>query len=428
MSRLRKLKERKNRIKATACGLSLALAVGLAQDLGTYALFTDTEEVSSDLAISTGDVDVELSSNSDNINSEFTGNTYTKQFKIANNGTLNQNIQLKLDMVLGEGLNDSDWIDSYEITFDSGIEPINNLFGNETYVDLKDNTTKELFTLNPGKEITATISIKTKNKNLSETKKQELANKSFELQLNIKAIQIGIENIKSAGFYDIEVRTDKFTIAPMIFGITFKDDGTRLEYITIDFDNFVGKPKNITLAKKSGQFNNGDMTWSLSNSSLNIRADLYNTSQKKWYIDNTFTDKHYLIFAFEYEMETRYFKFEFKVGANSIDRNPSVDVKITEVDSSLKALSEPEILTITNKIEDVESTNIEAEVKVPTESDTIEQPKVDGVEVSTESDVIEQSKDEEVEVSTKSNLLEQPKEEIQVILPSQTDVIEERKE
>ena len=55
MSRLRRLKKlrRKNRIKATACGLALALVIGSAQGLGTYALFTDVEDASSNLAIST---------------------------------------------------------------------------------------------------------------------------------------------------------------------------------------------------------------------------------------------------------------------------------------------------------------------------------------------------------------------------------------
>ena len=53
MSRLSKIKrkrKRKNRIKATSYGLVLALAVGSAQGLGTYALFTDTENVPSDIA------------------------------------------------------------------------------------------------------------------------------------------------------------------------------------------------------------------------------------------------------------------------------------------------------------------------------------------------------------------------------------------
>ena len=61
-SRLKRLKDirRKNKIKTTFCCLTLALAMGISQGIGTYALFTDNENVSSDISLSTGDVDVEV--------------------------------------------------------------------------------------------------------------------------------------------------------------------------------------------------------------------------------------------------------------------------------------------------------------------------------------------------------------------------------
>ena len=91
MSRFRRLKEEKikNRIKSISFVLALALLIGSVQGLGTYALFTDTEDVASNLAISTGDVDVKVSE----------GQTITElaqgiNFSITNQGTLNQNISL----------------------------------------------------------------------------------------------------------------------------------------------------------------------------------------------------------------------------------------------------------------------------------------------------------------------------------------------
>ena len=61
-SRLKRLKNirRKNKIKNNFCCLTLALAMGISQGIGTYALFTDNENVSSDISLSTGDVDVEV--------------------------------------------------------------------------------------------------------------------------------------------------------------------------------------------------------------------------------------------------------------------------------------------------------------------------------------------------------------------------------
>ena len=62
MSRVTRLKKERKRklIKTTSCGLALALVLGTTQKFGSFALFTDTARIPSDISLSTGDVDVEI--------------------------------------------------------------------------------------------------------------------------------------------------------------------------------------------------------------------------------------------------------------------------------------------------------------------------------------------------------------------------------
>ena len=71
--------------------------MGISQGIGTYALFTDNENVPSDISLSTGDVDVEVNPVGDFTDTELNLSNYIEMpIKITNNGTLNQNIRLSL--------------------------------------------------------------------------------------------------------------------------------------------------------------------------------------------------------------------------------------------------------------------------------------------------------------------------------------------
>ncbi|WP_155490080.1 TasA family protein, partial [Paraclostridium sordellii] len=124
MSRIRRLKEnrRKNTIKTTVASLALVLALGFTQVIGTYALFTDTVDLPSNLSISTGDVDVRVD---DGFNITIEDDYYIKdneqiqkkhKFNIYNDGTLKQNISLSLDY--NSNMNIDGYI-SYDLKFDN---------------------------------------------------------------------------------------------------------------------------------------------------------------------------------------------------------------------------------------------------------------------------------------------------------------------
>lgn len=198
MSRLRRLKERrKNRIKATSCGLALALVMGSAQGLGTYALFTDVEDVPSDIALSTGDVDVEVSTDN-----HFTDVQPGKEIKmpvtITNNGTLNQNIKLDLDI--------SDAIES-NLTHNFKFDDVTL---NEDLVMYND---AGLFVLAPGGSITGSINI-TVDKSMSNELQNSLAGKVQNVNLTVKSTQVNKDKtLVNNGFYDVAIQKNTISLA-----------------------------------------------------------------------------------------------------------------------------------------------------------------------------------------------------------------------
>ncbi len=200
MSRFRRLKDRrrKNRIKATSYGLVLALAVGSAQGLGTYALFTDTENVPSDIALSTGDVDVKI-----NPGTDFTdvkpGDVRDMPLEITNNGTLNQNI--KLDLLISDAIREhiigEFMFDGITINKDNGV-----MYNNG-----------ELFVLAPGSSINGSIKITVKDMNKEEQNK--LAGNKQSVNLTVKSTQISDNKneVFNDGFYDEVTQTNTITVA-----------------------------------------------------------------------------------------------------------------------------------------------------------------------------------------------------------------------
>lgn len=194
MSRLRRLKEnrRKNIIKTTMASLALILAIGSTQVIGTYALFTDTVDVPSDLSISTGDVDVKVGEGLDFTDVQ-PGDEIEIPVTITNQGTLKQNISLKLDI--------SDEITKYlthKFAFDG--------------VTIKDGVMyngEELFVLAPGESITGSTNI-----TMSKELQNSLAGKPQAVNINVKATQVNEGNTwVDDGFYDLAIQKNTISIA-----------------------------------------------------------------------------------------------------------------------------------------------------------------------------------------------------------------------
>lgn len=407
MSRLERLKElrRKNRIKATTCGLALALAIGSAQGLGTYALFTDTEDVPSDLAISTGDVDVEVNDGLAFIDVQPQSNIEIP-FVITNKGTLNQNVSLNLDI--------STEISKY-LTYSIIFSNDNIIRKGEILYDGSD-----LFVLSPGQIINGSIQITVGN--MSSEIQKELYGKVQKINLNIKSTQINKDNtLVNNGFYDIEIQESTIMIGEenVIYGDAVKvtpangyaEDSTinlKVSNTTnyIGLESVIDNIKNVDrqngeITSKNGAFKNTN--------SFNIGNQWYTFDNKvdTTLIGNDFGQGNDISVKLKYnDGSYKIYNFDFKV-KDIVNGNRLLAVKVTLeqdvmylINEDIDKPSEPEIVNTSNE-----------KVEVPSESEIVELPKV-----------------EEVEISTESNLLEQAKEEIQVVLPNQTDIIAEKRE
>ncbi len=413
MSRLRRLKKlrRKNRIKATACGLALALAIGSVQGLGTYALFTDVEDVSSNLAISTGDVDVEVNDGIDFIDVQPQDNIEVP-FVITNKGTLNQNVSLKLDISTG--------IIKY-LTY--GI-----IFSN-------DNITRngeilyngsDLLVLSPGETINGSIQIAVGN--MSSEIQKELYGKVQDIELSIKSTQINKDNtLVNNGFYDVEIQRSTIMIVKVTPANGYNEDSTvslkvsnttnysGLESVIDNIENV--DRKNIEITSKKGAFKNTN--------SFDIGGQWYTFYDKvdTRLIGNGFGQGNDISVKLKYnDGSYKIYNFDFKV-KDIVNGNRLLAVKVTLeqdamylIDEDIDKPSESEIVSISNE-----------KVEVSSESEIVNTSN-EKVEVPSQSQIVELPKVEEVEISTESNLIEQSKEEIQVVLPNQTDIIAEKRE
>ncbi|MDU7904041.1 MAG: hypothetical protein E7J33_00485, partial [Peptostreptococcaceae bacterium] len=100
VKRLNKLRE-KNKLKATMVSLALTLSISLMPSLETYAIFKDSESMTKDISISTGDVDVRVDNGFNIVWSEDEHDDENimfkaHEFKIYNDGTLKENLRLNL--------------------------------------------------------------------------------------------------------------------------------------------------------------------------------------------------------------------------------------------------------------------------------------------------------------------------------------------
>lgn len=446
MSRLRRLKKlrRKNRIKATACGLALALVIGSAQGLGTYALFTDVEDASSNLAISTGDVDVEVSKGH-NFTDVQPGSSNPYIYTITNNGTLRQQIKLSIDIpttvddsTLDSALSYLKSEISYSVDFglkqsteeDSEQIPI---LDNEVgkYVDkiesiklseekiLQDNGT--IFILEPGQQITANATINIPN--IDDKSIQESLNNigNIELYLNVEARQISdnINQFTNYGFYDIEsqkniINISKVNIVPseaVIIDQLGSGALNKTQRVRI-YERYIGisdRAKDFKLEEATGLFTG----CKISEKQDTITIEDSRIYDGENYLFGDIEGKDNVTIGYTEDNISKQVKFDFLQNYD-IHGNKRVIVKytITTINNS-KTIVEKNGLIIATELE--ESTKLEV----------VEPPK-DEVEESTEPGVIEPPKDE-VEEQIEQEVVEQPKEEITEI-PKQPEAIEQPKE
>lgn len=425
MSRLKKLKERKikNKIKATSCGLALALLIGSVQGLGTYALFTDNVDVSK-LAISTGDVDVSAGEGfKDDLIDK--NNIITKSFKIKNQGTLRQKLQLGLitnTSISEEALKNI----NYNLTMTHGeknIKPINlNFYEIKQMepIDLEYEHGGKVI-LKPGEIIDCTATISLKNGSRSNQEKVNI-----EFNLNILASQIGYK--KHKGFIGIHNQNNNFLIKKS----NLEDLETNLDVeFEYDDDNdgcshenkeryeieieIPGERKfrNLEIIKGTGQFK------SIETCSKETDKDEFDIIKKPegefilgdGGIGTEYSDSQKLFVKIEFttgEIETWEIKFRY--------RNNKLQAYYTVVNverEGVEVPSEPEVVEPQKE-----------EVEKPSKPEIVEPPKEE-VEKPSEPEIVEPPK-EEVEVPSEPEVVEPPKEEI--VVPTQPDIIAPPKE
>lgn len=419
MSRLRRLKQnrRKNTIKTTMASLALVLAIGSTQVIGTYALFTDTVDVPSDLSISTGDVDVKVGEGLDFTDVQ-PGDEIEIPVTITNQGTLNQNISLKLDI--------SDKITKHltkrEFVFDGiTINDDGVMYNNE-----------ELFVLAPRSSITGSINI-TVSAKMDKEEQNSLAGKPQNVNLIIESTQVNKDNnLVNNGFCDVAIQENTISVA-------------QREIITIatgEKAHFTGKHGNsfknsYIPVNVKGTNNEFELSATVSSGSNSVEYDA------KHY---KYRNEDYILIQPKKENDSIEFKGVVNItitvtvkkdGTVIESYNLKCNVTITDAGNDCDRTDHPtdgnekchvDIVntghkTILNILEEGEAEPESPEVTPPTEGEN--QPPQD-----TELPDVEQKPEEDVDkpqaTEEKSEEIKLPKEE--VVTPSKPDIIAPSKE
>lgn len=424
MSRLKSLKEkiRKKTIKTTMASLALALAIGSTQIMGTYALFTDTEDIASNLDISTGDVDVEAEvvESLSQITGLQPGDTITGKFKIINNGTLNQNLILNINADnanLPEGydiLNYLDWSISFESYNGKSIKTISKSSQNK---EIRYNTENDdLVTLNPsvGSYITANVNLNLSG-NIPAEVQSAIAGKDIGINLQISSYQTNAtDNIKTDGFWDRDIKYNNIQLGEinLISGDAIKvsghGEGLSGNDITIEFKAFT----NIVTSNKvkvqvlEDEHNKPTGAFVGSNAVAQTKDKfVITTNIKTNTIPREFKGEHTITIRFTEGSKSVIVKFDFRtIDESDIHGNLKLQAKyeiIKFLKEEIEESSESEVVD-TSKEEEA----------VPSEAEILEKPKEEEA-VPSEPEVVEQLKEESV-VLSKPDIIEQSKEEIEI--------------
>lgn len=427
MSRLKRLKEkrRKNTIKTTMASLALTLAIGSAQTMGTYALFIDTEDVTNNLTISTGDVDVKIDGNRFNIEhiikNDDEDKAYTiPEFKIINEGTLKQNLKLRVSNI--NNINEIDRI-AEEIEYNFTFYDVNGKEILSKEVELSTLMGKgielkydsgELVVLDSDEFITVKGSLDIDDDIDEYT--NELVNKTMNIELNVLASQINNDKvIQKDGFYDKAVQNNTITFGEA--NIIVDGEGMKVAgngqpenqfievYPTKDFNPI---PENIEFISGTGLFENAKVGYKNSGA-FEIRAHIYDKKLGYKFKDDFGTDK--IVIRFIYGDTTKEIEFDFRKAKNP-SGNRVAEAKYTIL-KEYKTIKEPvkEEISEPNNTEAVESPD--EEIYKPSEQDIIEPPKEE-VELPSEQEAVGIPKEEEIVVPSKPDIIVPAKEEIEI--------------
>lgn len=389
MSRVKKLKERKgrriNKLKIAAVSLTLTLTISSTQALGTYALFTDTEDLVSDLSISTGDVDVEVNKGFDKTDVQ-SGHTFTHNVIITNNGTSNQNIRLELEKKL-------DYVD-YSVDFvDEKIADLASLSIVEQNITNADGT---LFVLPPGEQVNATINIR-----IGEIPK-DVYNTTENIKLVVLASQINKANtIVKNGFYDIAIQqntinfigkeniitSDKGQIK--VAGLGEGNNFLKIDYIKGAFTI----PTSIKFVEGTGKFENSKVRLDSNNTFDIFDVSVYDKKNKNYLFEDKYgVDRITIDFIYKDKILRVYFDFRL---AEKVHGNRAAIAKYTITEPLKTIIKEKSQQNLEQTImEDIEESS-QVETTQPSQQEVVESPKSEETPEPVQPKITEQPIDNE---------------------------------
>ena len=171
---------KKNKIKCITSALSLSMLMGISQPMVTWALFTDTVTIKGNQTISTGTVDVEIREVDEQSSVE--SGEVCKTFKIESNGTLDQNIGIKVSGTLFENH------ENIELHYSTGKNDGKKELTSETIIPTRK--------LKSGNTTSFKIHVSLKD---DDNLKKEMSTEALSLRVDVDAKQIG--NV-TKGFID----------------------------------------------------------------------------------------------------------------------------------------------------------------------------------------------------------------------------------
>lgn len=191
MSRVDKKKiEKKQKIKETILGLTLAISIGVAGSVGSYAYFSDRVNTDNGIKITMGTLDVGIG---EGFNQDVfeKGIVYEKNFNITNEGTLDEILTLKFENILLNNVENHNNLE--QVYYKLKIE-------NETIeCNLKELSTKgvNIGRLNLGESISCTATLE--NRGVDPSYEQ---NTVIKFDLVVDGVQINDESVQNGGAYN----------------------------------------------------------------------------------------------------------------------------------------------------------------------------------------------------------------------------------
>ncbi|WP_283595540.1 hypothetical protein [Paraclostridium bifermentans] len=413
MSRLKILKER-NKLKTTMVSLALALSIGLIPSLETYAIFKDSESMTEELSISTGDVDVRVDEGFNIVWSEDEHDDENimfkaHEFKIYNEGTLKENLRLNLltDKDISKYVKYTLKFDKYK---DRQIQAIDLSTKDNKELRYEDN--KELVVLNSGDSLNAKLYL-----NIDEDIEdlvEDLESIKVGIDINILASQINKSNtIEENGFYDREVQKNSITIIDDdndddnvipsgSIKVSAKDTTIDINHETNDSNGYIGLDRFIDNYDQviNIEYISGNGAFSKSNGySKNSTYQIYPVDVKG--ISRNFEKKNTIVLKFNYK-DGSYKKYMLDFRAEGSYGNRLLEAQVWLIESNRNSIDEDkqeevEIPTLDSEQlysdqEGASDSTKSQELEIPNYTDVIEPPKVE-VEAS-QSDAMEPTKEE----------------------------------